>query len=78
MKKNQSLAEALEVLEIKRGKAYRSVRSDYCSTSRSASRSFWSAHNSTSCSVWSAYWAACDSVKLDKPKVLEIIKGKLK
>ena len=92
--KNQRLVEALKVFEIKEvledkrdnkhlwspyWLAYRSVhRSASWSATHSAywsSRSaYWSAYCSASGSARSAYYSA----QLDKPKVLEIIKGKLK
>ena len=61
--KNKRLIKAMKVLRAKRS-AYDSV---YYSAP-------WSAYSSS----WSSCWSVYDSAKLDKPKVLEIIKGKLK
>ena len=73
--KNQRLVEALKVFEIKEvledKRDNKHLWSPYWLAYRSAHRSAsWSAY-------WSSYWSAYYSAKLDKPKVLEIIKGKL-
>ena len=79
--KNQRLVEALEVLKDKRIKDSCLVYySAFYSTHWSVCSAYWSAHSaqsvwSDSCSVYdSAAWSA----ELDKPKVLEIIKARLK
>ena len=73
--KNQRLAEALDDLIIKRRKVYRLTpqsESAYLAIQSVIRSAYWLAW-----SVESASWLAYHSVQLDKPKVLEIIKGKL-
>ena len=73
--KNQRLVEAMKGLKVKRIK----VRSGRWTA-------YWSARSVSNLAYWSAYWLAYDSTtqsasysaKLDKPKVLEIIKARLK
>ena len=78
--KNQRLVEALEVLEIRRIKASYSAHSlasysAHSSAYSSVYGSSWSAHGLAS---YSAHSSASWSARLNKQKVLEIIKGKLK
>ena len=82
MEKNQRLVEAVKVLKDKKKKAYRSI----CSIPNSAHFVTWSAYYSAYCSTFDSAYCSADSsydsatwsAKLDKPKVLEIIKSRLK
>ena len=74
--KNKRLVEALEDLKDKKIKVAWSAR---LARSVCSARSVWSAYCSarSARSVWSSYRSDYYSAKLDKPKVLEIIKNKL-
>ena len=72
--KNQRLVEAINDLIIKRVKAHRSIYWSMESAWSTYESSYWSVRSAYGSVSYSAYYSA----QLDKPKVLEIIKARLK